>query len=154
MSKSKTPDIVRALAEPIAAAAGCEVVDVEFVREGADWYLRVFIDKPGGVMIDDCEAVSRPLSEKLDENDPIPQAYMLEVSSPGLERPFKTSRDFEKAMGEKVVAKFYKPVNGSKQLEGVLRGFDGATVEIEDEAGVKTGYPFEAIAKIHRKVIF
>jgi len=88
MSKNKVTEIVENLARPIVEDLGLELVDVEYVRESANWYLRVFIDKDGGVTLDDCEAVNGPLGEKLDEVDPIPQSYIFEVSSPGVERPF------------------------------------------------------------------
>ena len=87
MAKNKVSEIVEALAEPIVESFGLELVDVEYVREGADWYLRVYIDKDGGVTLDDCEAVNKPLGEKLDIEDPIPHSYILEVSSQGAERP-------------------------------------------------------------------
>ena len=130
MANNKVSEIVKNIATPITDEQELELVDVEFVREGKDWYLRVYIDKDGGVTLDDCEAVSRPLSEKLDEMDPIPQSYILEVSSPGVERPFRTSRDFEKAIGENVRVKFYKAMNGRKTIEGILEKYDGETVTI------------------------
>ena len=94
MAKSNTEKKVLPLLEPIVAERGLELVDLEFVKEGANWYLRVYIDKEGGVSIDDCEAVSRALEAKLDEKDPIEQAYVLEVSSPGIDRPLKKDADF------------------------------------------------------------
>jgi ribosome maturation factor RimP len=121
MANNKVVNVVENLAKPIIEELGLELVDIEYVREGADWYLRIYIDKDGGVTLDDCESVSRPLSKKLDEVDPIPQAYLLEVSSPGVERPFKKDRDFEKAIGENVKIKFYKAINGKKQLKVYLR---------------------------------
>ena len=123
------------------------MVDVEYVREGNDWYLRVYIDKDGGVTLDDCEAVSRPLSEKLDEMDPIPQSYILEVSSPGVERPFRTSRDFEKAIGENVRVKFYKAMNGRKTIEGILEKYDGETVTILTDNDEREIYQLKDISK-------
>jgi len=99
-----------ALLAPIAAANGCEVYDVEYVKEGGSWYLRAFIDKAGGVNIVDCENVSRAFSGKLDEEDFIPDAYILEVSSPGLGRALKKDRHLEKSLGEEVEIKTYKPI--------------------------------------------
>ncbi|MCM1182147.1 MAG: ribosome maturation factor RimP [Roseburia sp.] len=126
-----------ALLEPIAAANGCEIYDVEYVKEGSDWYLRAYIDKAGGVSIADCEAVSRALSDRLDAEDFIPDAYILEVSSPGLGRALKKDRHLEKSIGREVEVKTYKPIEqgGVKQKEftGILKAFDKDTVTIEPE---------------------
>jgi ribosome maturation factor RimP len=129
--KERVTDIVERLALPIVEAAGLELVDVEYKKEGANWYLRVFIDKPEGVDIDDCSRVSEQLSERLDEVDPIPNSYFLEVSSPGAERPLKKPSDFERAVGQYVHVSFYEPLNGQKALEGTLNRFDGESVELE-----------------------
>lgn len=153
MANNKVTEIVKNVAEPIAEELGLELVDVEYVREGNDWYLRVYIDKDGGVTLNDCEAVSRPLSEKLDKLDPIQQAYIFEVSSPGVERPFKTSRDFEKAIGENVRAKFYKAINGKKTVEGILEEFDGEKVTILVDGDVREVYQLKDISKIHRLIV-
>jgi ribosome maturation factor RimP len=150
MTIKEIVETVRNIAEPIVEELGLELVDVEFVREGRDWYLRVYIDKDGGVTLDDCEAVSQPLSDKLDEVDPIEQSYLLEVSSPGAERPFKTARDFEKAMGEYVMAKLYKAVNGKKTVEGILEGYDGETVTILTDEDKREIYRLKDISKINR----
>ncbi len=115
---------------PIAREKGVEIYDVEYVKEGADWYLRAYIDKPGGVDIQDCEAVSRALSDKLDEEDFIEEAYILEVSSPGLGRALKKDRHLEKSLGEEVELKTYKPISGNKEFSGVLKAYDGNTVTI------------------------
>ena len=111
MAKSNTEKKVLPLLEPIVAERGLELVDLEFVKEGANWYLRVYIDKEGGVSIDDCEAVSRALEAKLDEKDPIEQAYVLEVSSPGIDRPLKKDADFIRFQGEIIDVKLYKAVD-------------------------------------------
>ena len=150
MSKKKVVETVKSIAEPIVQELGLELVDVEFVREGRDWYLRVYIDKDGGVTLDDCEAVSMPLSDRLDELDPIEQSYLLEVSSPGVERPFKTDRDFERAVGEYVRAKLYTAVNGRKTVEGILENFDGETVTILTENDSREIYRRKDISKINR----
>lgn len=142
------------MAKPIVEGLGFELVDVEYVREGSQWYLRILIDKPGGITLDDCEAVHKPLSDKLDEVDPIPQAYMLEVSSPGVERPFKTARDFEKAIGEQVQIRFYKPVDGSKTVEGILEAYDGQNVTVTVDKGIRKTYALETISKINRMILF
>jgi len=146
-------DIVKSIAEPIVEELGFELVDVEYVREGSNWYLRVFIDKDGGVTVDDCEAVSLPLSKKLDEIDPISRSYIFEVSSPGVERPFKTPRDFEKAIGKRVRARFFKAIDGIKTVEGILEQYDGKSVTISvDNNGQKT-YPVDAISKINKVIL-
>lgn len=127
----KLVDTVRALAEPVAAEYGCEVWDVEYIREAGAWYLRVYIDKLGGVGIDDCEAVSRALDPVLDEADPVPGSYVFEVSSAGAERELKRPGDFERFFGELVEVKHYQPVEGAKNHVGVLRGYENGDVTIE-----------------------
>jgi len=122
-----------ALLEPIAAANHCEIYDVEYVKEGSDWYLRAYIDKPEGVNITDCEIVSRALSEKLDEEDFIPDAYILEVSSPGLGRALKKDRHLEKSIGEAVEVKTYKPIDNQREFSGILKSYDKDTITIEME---------------------
>ena len=124
-------DAVRSLAEPVAAQCGCEVWDVEYVREAGAWYLRVYIDKPGGVGIDDCEAVSRALDPVLDEADPVPGSYVFEVSSAGAERELKRPGDFERFIGEQVEVKHYQPIDGAKSHVGLLRGYDNGDVTVE-----------------------
>ena len=108
-----------------------ELVDVEYVREAGLWYLRAYIDKEGGVNIQDCEDVSRAFSDRLDEEDFIEDAYILEVSSPGLGRALKKDRHFEKSLGEKVEIRLYQPQDGKKEYEGVLKAYDGTTVTID-----------------------
>ena len=127
----KLVDTVRSLAEPVAAQCGCEVWDVEYVREAGAWYLRVYIDKPGGVGIDDCEAVSRALDPVLDEAAPVPGSYVFEVSSAGAERELKRPGDFERFIGEQVEVKHYQPIDGAKSHVGLLRGYDNGDVTVE-----------------------
>ena len=114
---------------------GFELVDVEYVKEGSTWYLRAYIDKPGGIDINDCEKVSRRLSDLLDEKDYIEDAYILEVSSPGLGRPLKKEKDFKRSMGEEVEIRTYRMIDKQKEFTGVLTGYDADTVTIamEDE---------------------
>ena len=126
------------LLEPIVQANGCEIYDVEYVKEGSDWYLRAYIDKPDGVDITDCENVSRAFSEKLDEEDFIPDAYILEVSSPGLGRALKKDRHLEKSLGEEVEVKTYKPIDRQKEFVGILKSYDKDTITIEIENGSET----------------
>ena len=116
---------------PIAEANHVEIYDVEYVKEGSDWYLRCYIDKEEGVSIDDCEAVSRALSDELDREDFIEDAYILEVSSPGLGRQLKRDRHFEKSLTEEVIVKTYKPIDGVKEFTGILKDFDGKTITLE-----------------------
>ena len=127
----KLVDTVRSLAEPVAAQYGCEVWDVEYVREAGAWYLRVYIDKPGGVGIDDCEAVSRALDPVLDEADPVPGSYVFEVSSAGAERELKRPGVFVRFIGEQVEVKHYQPIDGAKSHVGLLRGYDNGDVTVE-----------------------
>lgn len=120
------------LLSPIAEQYGVEIYDVEYVKEGSDWYLRAYIDKPAGVNIADCENVSRALSDALDAEDFIPDAYILEVSSPGLGRTLKKDRHLEKSLGEAVEIKTYKPIDGHKEFAGILCAYDADTVTIEE----------------------
>lgn len=115
---------------PIAEKVGVRIYDVEYVKEGSDYYLRAYIDKDGGVTIDECEAVSRALSDELDKNDFIADAYILEVSSPGLGRTLKKDRHLEYSLGEEVEIKLYKPVEGIKDYEGTLKSFDKDSITI------------------------
>jgi len=131
LPKERVTDIVEQLASPIVTAAGLELIDVEFKKEGANWFLRVFIDKQEGIDIDDCSRVSEQLSLLLDEVDPISDAYFLEVSSPGAERPLKKMVDYERAVGQRVHVSLYEPLNGSKTFEGLLASFDGITLEMD-----------------------
>jgi ribosome maturation factor RimP len=141
--KINIQQVITELAMPIVEGLNYELVDVEFIKEGANWYLRIYIDKPGGITIDDCQAVSEQMSDILDKKDPIEQGYYLEVSSPGLERPLKTERDFIKYKGELVEVKVFQPINGKKIFEGELVGLvedmiiinqDGNNIEFEKDA--------------------
>lgn len=118
---------------PILDAKGFELVDVEYVKEGQDYFLRAYIDKPGGITIDDCVAVSREMNVLLDELDYVDGAYTFEVSSPGLGRPLKKPRDYERSMGEEVEIRTYKAMDGSKEFYGILKAYDDATVTIQSE---------------------
>lgn len=115
---------------PIAEANHVEIYDVEYVKEGSDWYLRCYIDKEEGVSIDDCEAVSRMLSDRLDETDFIDDAYILEVSSPGLGRQLKKDRHLAKSLLKEVDVKTYKPIGGAKEFRGILKSFDENTITL------------------------
>ncbi len=139
---------------PILAESGLELVDLEFVKEGINWYLRVYIDKDGGVTIDDCERVSRALEARLDEEDPIAQAYILEVSSPGLDRPLKKEADFAKYRGEIIDVKLYQQKNGSKQYQGKLLGLENGVLSLEEENGDVVALEQKDIAGVRLAVIF
>ena len=132
---SKVTDTVLALAKPAAEAAGCEVWDVEYVKEAGAWYLRVYIDKAGGVSIDDCEAVARPLSDALDEADPIEGSYTLEVSSAGADRALKKPEHFRQFLGEQVDVKLYRAREGRKELTGALKAYENGDVTVELPGG-------------------
>ncbi len=126
-----TTQVVYELAKPLADSLGLDLWDVRFEKEGADWYLRVFIDKEGGVSIDDCEALSRPLNTILDEEDPIEQAYVFEVGSPGLGRELRKPEHFEKYIGDEIRLKLYKALNGRKEITGLLKSFDKNSIKVE-----------------------
>lgn len=136
MAKRKVEDIVYELAKPIIDRNNFELVEIEYKKEGPDWYLRVYIDKEGGITIDDCQSVSEELSDLLDDADPIEQSYIFEVSSPGIDRPLKTDRDYEKNDGKPIEIKLFSPMNGKKVLEGILKGHTADEVEIESDGKV------------------
>lgn len=127
---SKITDKVTELARPVVEEEGCSLWDVEYVREAGSWFLRIFIDKDGGVGIDDCERISRRLDPILDEDDPIPDSYVFEVGSAGAERELKRPGDFEQFMGSEVEVRLYQPVNGCKVYVGVLAGYDNGRVTV------------------------
>ena len=132
----KVTELVTKLAEPVVRAHGCELWDVEYVREGSDYFLRLYLDKEGGVDITDCEAISRAMDPILDEADPIATSYIFEVCSAGLERVLKRPGDFERFMGAAVTVKLYRPRNGLKEIPAVLRGYADGRVTVE--AGKET----------------
>lgn len=129
---SKIEELTRNLVAPAIEKNNFELVDVEYKKEGNNWYLRVYIDKNGGVSLDDCQIISEYLSEKLDEVDPIENSYILEVSSPGIDRPLKTQRDFDKFKGSLVEVSLYQPIDKKKKYEGKLVGLINDKVVITD----------------------
>ena len=137
---AKVTDAVTALALPVVERAGCTLWDVEYVKEAGTWFLRVYIDKAGGVSIDDCEAVSRPLSDLLDEADPIEGSYTFEVSSAGADRPLKKPEHFAEFQGEEVEFKLYRPREGRKEFVGALKGYEdgNVTLDVNGEEAVFT----------------
>ena len=132
----KITEQVAQFSQPIVEACGCRLWDVEYVREGSERFLRLYIDKDGGVDISDCEAISRAVDPILDEKDPIPESYHFEVCSAGLERALKRPGDFERFMGSAVMVKLYRPRNGLKEIPGILRGYAEGKVTVE--AGKET----------------
>lgn len=151
---SNTEKKIMPFLEPIIAEKNLELVDLEFVKEGANWYLRVYIDKEGGVDIDDCEGVSRALEAGLDASDPIEQAYILEVSSPGIDRPLKKEADFEKYRGEIIDIKLYKARDGQKQYQGKLLGLENGAISIEYEGNQVITFEQKEVAAVRLAVIF
>lgn len=146
---AKVTDTVAALARPIVEEKGCSLWDVEYVKEAGEWFLRLYIDKPEGVGIDDCEAVSRPVSDLLDEKDPIQGSYTFEVSSAGLERALRRPEHFTACMGRKVDVKLYRPLEGKREFTGLLEDYqdgnvtvDGRTFEKKDVAQVRLHVDF------------
>ena len=126
----KITEVVWALAEPAVQVQGCRIWDVEYVREAGQWYLRLYLDKDGGVDILDCEAISRVVSDLLDAAGPVEGSYVFEVGSAGAERPLKRPADFEQFMGADVLLKTYKPRDGRKEFSGVLAGYDDGAVSL------------------------
>ncbi len=137
-----------ALLLPMLEERRFELVDVEFVKEAGNWYLRVYIDKQGGVTIDDCELVSRWLSDRLDEQDFIDETYILEVSSPGLGRPLKKDKDLERSLGEAVEVKVFKAIDRQKEFTGTLKAWDKTSVTLESEEQAELVIERENIALI------
>ncbi len=155
MARRKIEDIVTEMVSPITEKNHFELVDVEFLKEGANWYLRVYIDKEGGISIDDCQLVSEALGEELDKTDPISQHYFLEVSSPGIERPLKRDKDFIKYKGEQVEVKLFQPIDGKKIFEGKLNGLlDGKISIIIGSNNDTLEFDREAVAVVKRTIKF
>ncbi|WP_427854595.1 ribosome maturation factor RimP [Desulfotomaculum copahuensis] len=144
---------VEEAAAPMAAALGLELVDVVYVKEGGNWYLRLFIDREGGVTLDDCQAMSEKLDRWLDEVDPVPQSYHLEVSSPGLERPLKKPDDFRRFQGRMIQLSTFAPVEGRKKFTGLLVGAGEESVQLEIQ-GRQLVIPMEQVAAARLKAEF
>lgn len=136
MTKRETYEAkTEALLQPLVDEQGFELVDVEYVKEAGNWYLRAYIDKPGGIAVDDCEVISRALSDKLDEEDYIEESYILEVSSPGLGRPLKKEKDFARSIGKEVEVRTFRAIDGQKEFTGVLKEYskDDFTIMTESD---------------------
>jgi ribosome maturation factor RimP len=154
---SKVTEVVEELVTPILTENGLELVDIEYVKEGKNWFLRVYIDKDNGIDIEECGIVSERLSEKLDALDPIPHNYFLEVSSPGAERPLKKEKDYQRAIGKNVFIKTYEPIDGEKAFEGILTDYNGETVTVEVKIKTRKKtvvLPFDKIASARLAVTF
>ena len=150
----KVTDIVWELAEPVAKENGCELWNVEYVREAGQWYLRLYLDKEGGVDILDCEAVSRKVSDLLDEVDPIESSYMFEVSSAGAERQLKRPSDFERFMGSPVLVKTYKNRAGRKEFAGLLAGYEDGAVVLDMGGELPVRFEKAEVALVRLRVEF
>ena len=149
----KVTELVAEFARPIVEAHGCELWDVEYVREGSDYFLRLYLDKEGGVNIDDCEAVSRAVDPILDEKDPIPGSYHFEVCSAGLERVLKRPSDFQRFLGSPITVKHYRPRNGLKEIPCVLKAYDQGKLTVE--AGKETiTFEKSEVAQVRLRVEF
>ena len=142
------------LLEPVVSELGFELVDVEYVKEGGTWYLRAYIDKPGGITVDDCEAVSRRFSDILDEKDYISDSYVFEVSSPGLGRPLKKEKDFKRSIGEEVEIRTYRAIDRQKEFVGILKEYDDTTVTITYEDNTDQTFERADIALIRLALDF
>ena len=152
---AKVTDTVAQLALPFVESAGCSLWDVEYVKEAGEWFLRIYIDKEGGISIEDCEAVSRPLSDKLDEADPIEGSYTLEVGSAGAERALKRPSDFQQFLGSPVLVKLYRAREGRKEFAGYLKGYDEATGDVTVTVGSQDlVFPKKETALIRLRVEF
>ncbi|MGN0483959.1 MAG: ribosome maturation factor RimP [Lachnospiraceae bacterium] len=134
--------------QPIVDRYGFELVDVEYVKEGSEWYLRAYIDKEGGITVDDCEKVSREMNEILDREDYIEGSYIFEVSSPGLGRPLKKEKDYVRSMGKKLEIRTYRAIDHEKEFYGILKAYDADTVTIENEDGEEKTFAKADIALI------
>lgn len=164
MAKKKIKEIIEEIAAGFLAESGLELYNVEFVKEGRDWFLRVYIDKLSAgrifeeeeeyVSTDDCEKVSRFLSDALDRLDPIEQNYYLEVSSPGMDRELISEKHYEKYTGRLVEVKLYKGIDGKKVFEGILEGLADGSVVIKDENDKKWMFPLDQVAKTNLAVVF
>lgn len=151
----KVTDIVWELAEPVAKENGCELWDVEYVREAGQWYLRLYLDKEGGVDILDCEAISRKVSDLLDEADPIEGSYTLEVGSAGAERALKRPADFARFMGSPVLVKLYRNLDGRKEFAGTLAAYDEASGDVTVTVGKSDmTFPKKDMALVRLRVEF
>ncbi|RAI82804.1 ribosome maturation factor RimP [Macrococcoides goetzii] len=153
---SKITERVEEIVAPIVESLGFELVDVEYVKEGPDYYLRIAIDKPGGIDIADCALASEHISEVMDKEDPITEAYFMDVSSPGAERPLKKEKDYENAVGNNIYVKLYEPIAGDKEWIGILEQYNEEFITINAKIKTRTKtieIDRKKIAKIRRAVV-
>lgn len=150
LNKKGITNIVSKIAEPIASTLGFDLVDIEYIKEKANYFLRIYIDKPGGVSLDDCQEMSQRVGDVLDKEDPISTPYFLEVSSPGLDRPLKNDKDLKRNLGKEIEVKLYKQLNNQKQIIGILEGFekDYITIKKENNDFVKIERELIALIKL------
>lgn len=153
MARQKIANVVSEMVLPVVQEAGLELVDVEFVKEGGHWYLRVFIDKSGGVQLEDCQHVSEKVEKILDEKDPVPHSYFLEVSSPGIERPLKKPADYSRFAGKLANITTYMPFHGKKKIIGRIVGLRGDEVILEVD-GAELPIPLQQVASARLEVEF
>ena len=139
---------------PLVEAQRFELVDVEYVKEAGNWYLRVYIDKEGGITVDDCELISRAFSDLLDEADFIEDSYILEVSSPGLGRPLKKEKDYARSMGKELEIRTYRPIDKQKEFYGILLAYDNNSVTIEEQDKTRRTFEKKEIALIRLAIDF
>ena len=154
MNKNMIIKSVKEISEPLAEELGYELVDVEFPKEGSSYFLRIYLDKVGGINLDDCQKMSHLIGDKLDEIDLIKMAYFLEISSPGLDRPLKTDKDLKRNIGKEIEIKLYEQINGKKSIEGMLEGFNDSTVHLKMGNDEIVNIPKTAIAVIKLVVKF
>ena len=152
MGSGRTEDIIKNMVLPVVEELNYELVDVEYTKEGSNWFLRIYIDKEDGISIDDCKNVSEKVSKLLDEKDPVEPSYFLEISSPGLNRPLKKESDFKKYKGENVQLKVYESINGRKEFEGVLEGLVDDIITIVDNGGGRLEFDRKKVAIVKRTV--
>ncbi|GAC43169.1 ribosome maturation factor RimP [Paenibacillus popilliae] len=153
MSSPNIKSVVESMITPYLEENGFDLVDIEYVKEGSSWFLRIFVDKEGGIDIEDCGRISEYASQKLDETDPIEDAYFLEVSSPGAERPLKKPQDVAKSVGKHVFITTYEPIGGGKEFEGELVSFDGETMVIQVR-GKDRAIPYNKVASARLAIVF
>lgn len=153
MAKQNVAATVTQIVQPVFEDSGLELVDVTYTKEGNGWYLRIFIDKPGGVGIEDCQSISRELDKILDDKDPIPHSYTMEVSSPGLDRPLKKPADYDRFSGSLANITTYAPFEGKKDFHGRLVGLRGSDVVLVVK-GSEISIPLEQVAEAHLEVEF
>jgi len=153
LSTSTIKTAIEAMVNPFLNENGFELVDIEYIKEGSNWFLRIFVDKEGGIDIDECVRISEYVSQELDEHEPIAGAYFLEVSSPGAERPLKKPEDIQKSIGKNVFVTTYEPIDNLKEFEGELLSFDGENITVK--VGKKEHIiPYEKVASARLAIIF